>query len=126
MQFDLNLDIEYDHERKYNIDEMFLENIASKGLNRENVYLYYQGHAIADRIIPLAKDLVNKLSFIAKDEIIACCISRGADFTQFVREYFNKRQEVEVILRSRNTYPEDQCYALLKQDISEYKRKYCA
>lgn len=123
---DLNIDIKYDHERKYKIDEVFLENIASKGLNRENVYLYYQGHAIADKIIPLAKDLVNKLSFMAKDEIIAGCTSRGADFTQLVSEYYNQRQEVEVILRSRDTNPEDQCYTLLKQDISEYKRKYCA
>lgn len=122
----LNIDNDYGTEIKYEIEQDILENFSSKGLRYENIYLYYQGHAIADKIIPLAKDLVDKISFIAKDIIIKRCEARGVDSGQLVGEYYNKRQEVEIIARSREDFPDEQCYQLLKHDISEYKRKYCS
>ncbi|WEK79856.1 DUF4435 domain-containing protein [Vibrio alginolyticus] len=100
-------------------EEEFSQKMSEKGLEPYNVYLFVRGHDFADKIIPLCKNIIERVSEMVKSDLID---THGEKSGQFIQEFYKKRREPDAVARGRDI----RCnFALprIMSDIKEFKSK---
>lgn len=101
----------------------FARLLSSRGVNKDNTYLFIQGHTLMDNVVmPVLDSVCEKLRDISMSRIYSSK-RHGVAFVNEQSNYNNSLQDVRTALLFNENYKDCFLYRKLKRDIDNYIKK---
>ena len=100
--------------------EDFERQIQKRGVTRENVYLFMQGHTLKDNVVlPILQAVCDKLREMS-NQMIADSTREGVSLRNELSNYNNALRNIKEILEDNDNYRKCFLYEYLAHDIYDY------